>query len=275
MASSQADEPSSSRRGAGGWIASLFAVACVLLLAVAVGPSRAQTQPAAPSPAQRVPLGPVAPLPEPLGGPFALPLGGTPNIEASISYDMVWANNFTSFGSVNFTIRQSPGGAILATGTKSADIGGNVQFNRWQDHNVDLMAGMQITATDGATTKVLTLVPVSVTTVSTTTNVVTGTAAGLSPVHVDVGGGMSWTGLDTTADGSGHWSVDFSPSHITADMQAIAKVSDPDGDVTSYGKQPPRIDASLSQDGITAHGFTPNGNVTVTIRQSPGGTQLA
>jgi hypothetical protein len=179
---------------------------------------------------QRVSTEPAAPFGYPSPGIFRVgPLGtlGTASIEASISYDFVATHGFAAFANVTFTIRQSPGGAILVTGTKTTDPAGSGYFNRWQDHNVDLTIGMQVTATDGSTTKDLTLVPVSVAIMNMATNVVTGMAPASSSVHVDVGQGMSWTGKDTTADGTGHWSVDFSPLQITADMQANAFVTTP------------------------------------------------
>jgi hypothetical protein len=194
-----------------------------------------------------------------------------PRIGANATWDSIWAEGFTSDAEIEFTIRS--GATVLASGSKTSDASGYVELYRWNDFDVNLDTGLQITVTDGTVTKVLTIAALRVVSVDPATDVVSGTAPGGAEVQVGVGDNTAWSDRTTTADGSGHWSVDFSPFDVTYTMSASAMVSDADGDMTSVDKHAPRISANLTWDGILADGFAGNAEIDFTIKS--GATVLA
>jgi len=190
-------------------------------------------------------------------------------IDSSLSFDNVHANGFAPNDTVHFTIKAADNVTVLAEGDKPTDGNGNACcFDRGQDHDVDLVAGLNVEATDGVVTKTLELAALTIDTVDAGANTVSGTAPDGALVNVNVnepGGGAN---MQVTAVG-GVWTAafafDFGPG-----AGAHAWVTDDDGDSTMVEKQPPTVDAALDWDGINGWGFTPSSIVAVAIRSAPG-----
>ena len=198
-----------------------------------------------------------------------------PRVDASLNADSISVYGFTLGGDVELTIRQSPGGTVLASASKQADGTGYTWFGA-QDFSVDLVAGMQLTVSQGTVTKTLTLEPLTVTAISPDTDTVAGTASAGSQLEVDVVNVASSSSPKklVTAAADGTWSLNFAPYDITYTATVSAKLRDSDGDATYVYRQAPVLNASLNNDSIGAFGFTPGSNVQFTIR-SAGGTVLA
>lgn len=196
---------------------------------------------------------------------------------ASLTYDSVSANGFAPNGSVTFTIRSSPGGAVLASGTRAATAWGWAAFARGGDHDVDLVAGMHVTATDGTTTKELTLEPLAITVLEPEVDAISGSAGAGGEVGVSFYTPTSTSPtLFVTADSTGGWRADFAGlADVTGLATATAFVRDADNDETVVSRRPSIVSASLSSDYIGADGFTASHTVTFTIRESPAGVVLA
>lgn len=194
---------------------------------------------------------------------------------ASISSDYVHVSGFAVGATVSFTIRQSPGGSILATGGATADGSGSAYWYG-SDHGIDLHPGLEISATDGVNAKSLTLAALSVTAVDTAADRVSGTAPAGAVVEVYVASeGSGSPTKTTTADAGGSWTIDFAGVFdITAVGTAYALVRDADGDATEVYKQPAFISAQLFSNSFWVAGFAPDAALTYTLRAAPGGSVL-
>ena len=216
----------------------------------------------------------------PASAAVSLPIGTptsadavTARIEAYPTYDDFVAMSFASNATLSFTIRQSPGGTILASGSKSGDQWG---FASFYGLSVDLSVGMEITVSDGSVTKHLTLAPVAVTSVDPPSNVIAGTAPAGAEVLVEPIFGFSTSrGRTVTAGSDGAWSVDFSPDDVDYATYVRASVVDDDGDTTTVVRPPTIIEAYVVSNEFHADGLAPNSTVSFAIRQAPGGSVLA
>lgn len=198
----------------------------------------------------------------------------TPAVNVTLSWDDVSGEGFAPSGSVTVSIYQSPGGALLWSGSVPTDTGGRFSAQQ-QDHWQDLVPGMRVVADDGVVTKDLVLADVSIGTVDRLADTVSGGAPAGSTVYVDLWDRFAGQSFDTTAGAGNSWTLDVSGTYdIAGGTEVQASVRDDDGDTTSANRQPPRIDANLSYDSVGGEGFAPNGTVTVTIRQTAGGTEL-
>lgn len=76
-----------------------------------------------------------------------------PLLSVSITSDYFWVDGLAPEATVSYTIRDAPGATTLASGSKLTDSTGWAAFYRGTDHAVDLRAGMQVSISDGTTTK--------------------------------------------------------------------------------------------------------------------------
>jgi hypothetical protein len=196
-----------------------------------------------------------------------------PTINGNVNGNCVGGNFFTP-GSVTVEIREAPGGTLLFDDTTATDETGNFNLCGPGIGGVDLVPGHEITVSDGATTKVLVLVNLTIDVVDPTTDDVSGTAPPDETVHVNVNDGPGGAGLDVTADSGGAWTADFTGIYdIGGGTQAHAHVNDTDGDNTNVHKGPPTIQGDLNN-CVGGNNFASDGSVTVEIREGPGGTLL-
>jgi uncharacterized repeat protein (TIGR01451 family) len=197
-------------------------------------------------------------------------------ISGDLSCNSVNGNGFASSSSVSVVVKDAPGGTtVYSNGSVPTDGTGN--FNLFCGFGPDLVPGMEITVSDGSTTKVLVLADLTIDSVDPATDVVSGTAPANSSVFVGVNNppGPGGSGQNTTADGSGNWSVDFTGTFdVTGGTHANASVSDADGDSTHINKAPATISGDITEDFIGGEGFDPNATVSVEVRDAPGGSLL-
>ena len=194
-------------------------------------------------------------------------------IRVSLTFGDVSGCNFTPDGTVTVTIKSSPAGSVLFAGPAGVDSGGCFLLEGDETEEWPLAAGNFVSVTDGVATKDLTLEPVAIAVISTVTDEVSGTAAPGEHLRVEMFDGSDWV-LETEADGTGNWTVDFSGTRdITGHSSLSAIVYDGDGDGTSADREAPHIEADLTSDGVFGCGYAA-GNVTVRIRTAPGGTVL-
>lgn len=153
------------------------------------------------------------------------------------------------------------------------------------DGVMDVVPGLELTMTDGVTTKMHTVTDVTATNVDTAAETVSGTAEPGSDVRVE-----AWQDpLDAAAtrfevaDGSGNWTADFStPGGATGEEDTFdidemsagpALQMDDDGDVTAYywsgsggdGDHQTQIIAIPAEDRIEALNWPLDAEVTLTI----------
>jgi uncharacterized repeat protein (TIGR01451 family) len=203
------------------------------------------------------------------------PVGPPPTISGDLSCNSVVGSGFASNSIVSVVVKDAPGGTT-AYSNASVPTDGTGSFNLFCDFGPDLVPGMEITVSQGAPTKVLVLVDLTIDAVNPATDVVSGTAPAGAEVQVGVNNpGPGGAGLSTTADGTGNWSVDFTGTFdITAGTHSNASVPDADGDRTSVKRQPPSINGNITDDFIGGEGFEQNATVTVEVRDGPGGALL-
>ena len=198
----------------------------------------------------------------------------SPTVNATLSWDDVSGEGFAPSSAVTVSIHQTPGGTLLWSGSVPTDSGGRFGAQQ-QDHQQDLVPGMQVVVDDGVVTKELVLADVSIGIVDRLADTVSGGAPTGSTVYVDLWDRFAGQSFTTTAGAGNTWTLDAGGMYdIAGGTDVQAAVRDDDGDTTSANRQPPRIDANLSYDSVSGEGFAPNGTVTVTIWQAPGGTEL-
>jgi hypothetical protein len=119
------------------------------------------------------------------------------------------------------TLTIEAGGSVVYTGTQTADVHGNFNFNSlWP---VDLETGYVVTVSDGLTTKTHTVTNVSVTNIDIDADRIQGTANPGARVWVWVRLFNDGSGRWVTADTFGNWVADFS---VGSDGQPIYNVTD-------------------------------------------------
>lgn len=153
-------------------------------------------------------------------------------IDARLTRDIVRAAPLTPNSSVEVSILDGPGGASLYDDdTIATDASGLLHLTA-DVHGVDLVAGMhvEVTDTDAAITKALTLAPMSI-----TVDALADTASGTAPPDSTFGVGFQFeegvTGVEAVADGDGNWFVQLD-SDIHLDWTGYASIPDDDGDLT-------------------------------------------
>lgn len=211
-----------------------------------------------------------------------------PNPEITVAYDQggqFWGSDFLNGSSVTIAIddpANGPGTDCEMTtahdeyGTfycSTADQGGGFVVGQ----------GMRVTATDGVSTKELTLANLAACGVDVASDIVTGTTDPGAEVQVwiqNFGGGMNpmrWV----TADGDGVWTADFGVAvedggggwgqtvDLVLGSSGAANRTDEDGDTTQdfFNVPNPWIAVDHVQDRIFGDDWAsePNGQVTITI----------
>jgi uncharacterized repeat protein (TIGR01451 family) len=200
----------------------------------------------------------------------------TPTISGDLSCNSVNGNGFAPSSSVSVVVKDAPGGATVYS-NPSVPTDGIGNFNLFCGFGPDLVPGMEITVSDGPTTRVLVLADLSIDAVNLGADTVSGTAPSGAEVQVGVNNPPGPGGADLTviADTSGAWTADFTGTlDITGGTHATASVRDGDGDSTFVNKSPPTIDGDITDDGIGGGGFAENSTVTVEVRSTPGGSLL-
>jgi len=191
-----------------------------------------------------------------------------PQFEASLTNDWVNGWSFTPESSVVVEIFASSVDVVpLFSGVVPTDPGGNFNLDAGV-HGQDLVPGTYIEVTGSF--KTLEMVDVTFDTFDPGTDTIGGTAPVGAVVGFDVGDEGGGVGGETTADGSGDWSVDLNTAEfgnfdLTGAMGGQAYVTDGDGDRTVAEPRFPQFQASLTNDWVQGWSFTPDASVVVEI----------
>ena len=200
-----------------------------------------------------------------------------PAVHGDLSFDHVNGHQFAPNTTVSLTISDDAGTLYGPTDITTDDFG-NFFIDR-SAHNIDLVPGLTIEATQGGTTKSLVLVPLSITEVNPSNDTVTGTTDPTvtppgSTVGVGVGDESGGAGRQVTTAADGTWVADFSTGpdafDITGTTGAQADIGDDDGDATIFGKGVAQILGDLSFDNVNGHQFAPTATVSLSISDSSG-----
>jgi len=149
-----------------------------------------------------------------------------PNIGVYLGSDSVSGSEWTPGNTITVNID----GNIF---TKVIDTSGHFYLNQ-SSHGLDLQPGQLISASDGVTTKDLTIADVKVTSIDQLEDTLTGTADANSEVHVVAFDEISYgTGMMIMSDPSGIWNVDFSGyEDMAPGTWGFVQQLDEDGDFT-------------------------------------------
>ncbi len=149
-----------------------------------------------------------------------------PNIGVYLGSDSVSGSEWTPGNTITVNID----GNIF---TKIIDTSGHFYLNQ-SSHGLDLQPGQLISASDGVTTKDLTIADVKVTSIDQLEDTLTGTADANSEVHVVAFDEISYgTGMMIMSDPSGIWNVDFSGyEDMAPGTWGFVQQLDEDGDFT-------------------------------------------
>ncbi len=200
---------------------------------------------------------------------------GFPNIEASPRDDWINGWNFTPDRPVHVQIYDAEGGSLLAEVETMAD--GNTQFNvNYDQHGIDLQAGMYILVTDTETGKTASLTLAFLTFDAVDYDADTAVGQADPGVQVVVSADWLFDHFETTvtADPSGNWFADFAAlgADLTPDWGIQAKVYDAELDATvANAPQPPHFTASLNEDWINGDGWTGGAAVQISVYEFDGG----
>ena len=133
----------------------------------------------------------------------------------------------------------------------------------------DIMAGQVCTAADGSATKTLDVADVRVTAVNIGADTISGTASADTTVivYASTSENPGMNARETKSDGSGAWTVDYSPFDITALCSGRAFDRDADGDNNVDFWQ------ADSEPPVTGHDAVANyvGTATITLDPDDGG----
>jgi hypothetical protein len=136
--------------------------------------------------------------------------------------------------------------------------------------------GTLVTATDGVTTKDLTMVEVRQEYLDAETDTVAGIAPPGAPVTVviEVQAGEPWLSVPTTAGPDGRWSVALAPFDLQNGVNTHVDAVDGDGDATRFGAwvRRPIVSVNLDNPGITVDGFVAGTRVDVAVDLPPVGS---
>jgi hypothetical protein len=194
----------------------------------------------------------------------------SPRINAKPLQDWAWGEEWSPGSTVTMTVDGDGDSGtpedFCGEGTGEADATGFVSFAVWEFCN-DLLPGQWVTMTDDVTTKKLHVQDVVVTLVDSDTDIVSGTATVDSTISVSIHepGGYN---IQTTADGSGNWSVDFTGTYdLIEGVNGDASIFDADGDATRYDFWPPTSQVWANPDGEWIEGkeWTPGRLVTAYV----------
>lgn len=173
-----------------------------------------------------------------------------------------WTPNAT------ITLTVENGGSVVYSDTQTADIHGNFGF--YFSGTFDLQRGQVVTVNDGTYTKTHTVQNLYVDSINVIANTVSGRADAGSSIVV-------WTDDNDmqiiTADGSGHWTADFSGiTDITYLTNGSARQVDDDNDITRIDWSSPNFHVSPDDNWVQQwNRWTPGTTITLTIEDGSGG----
>lgn len=160
-----------------------------------------------------------------------------PDVRPNINDDCIEGFNWPTSASVDVTVRDSGGSVLHRFNDVPVDsdshFGAGAQPGGFCDRPVDLQPGMEVTATDGDTTKVVVLRRVTYDELDPDTDVAAGTApAGRLFISVFTEGPNAYQEIDDHP--GGRWSVDFGALGVDVKVGSGGDVfaSDDDGDST-------------------------------------------
>ena len=198
-----------------------------------------------------------------------------PSFAVDLAVDFVWGGGYTPGDSVYVEIKGPPDGEVLRSGVVIVDEWGKFEFH---PDGLDIVAGMQVSATDGGVTKVHETIPLETETIDFANDTVSGVApAGATVfVYVEGPGGAEGTTLEVVAGGTGSWVADFSGEYdIEADTWVRSQVFDDYRDSTTWQGQrqePPEpeqpfFEVSTNDPWICGTNWTSSETVTVSIEE--------
>jgi hypothetical protein len=165
--------------------------------------------------------------------PFAIADEPNPHVFVDPVEGNIWGHEWAPNAVMTVTVVDE--GAEVFSATTDVDDNGDFGVHAGREL---LDTGQLVEVFDGTTTRSHTITSVRITGVDVVADIVSGTAEPDSAVLVVVGG---FDGRGTTADGSGHWSVDFGvaggepgqdPIDIEAGSYGFAEQADGDGGAT-------------------------------------------
>jgi len=185
-----------------------------------------------------------------------------------VAPDSEWVQSsspWTAGATISLTIEDDSG--VIYSDSQTADTDGNFHFHLWDVF--DLQRGHAVTVSDGTTTKTHTVTNLFVDTVDVAADTVFGRADAGTSVDVWVHGDG---GLTVTADGSGHWTADFSGmTDLTFLSDGGSQQIDSDGDSTGVWWASPRFQVAPDDDWVQSwSGWAPGATISLTIEDASG-----
>ena len=170
---------------------------------------------------------------------------------------------WTPGATITLTIKN--GGSVVYTASQPADSHGNFYFDLGGG-SFDLQRGQEVTISDGTITKTHTVMPFYVDDVNVSDDTISGRADAGTSVDVWVHGDGN---LLVTADGSGHWTADFSSqTDLTYLNDGGSAQYDDDGDGTGVWWSSPNIQVSPDENWVQQwNRWTPGTTVTLTVEE--------
>jgi hypothetical protein len=159
------------------------------------------------------------------------------------------------------------GSGVVYAASQTADADGRFNFNLWDVF--DLQRGHVVTISDGTTTKTHTVTNLFVDGIDVAADSVFGRADAGSSVDVWVHGNGS---VNATADGSGHWTADFSGmADLTFLSDGGSQQFDSDGDSTGVWWASPRFQVAPDAEWVQSWSrWTPGATISLTIEDGSG-----
>lgn len=210
-----------------------------------------------------------------------------PTIEANLTWNSVNGHGFSAGAVATFTIADGDTGSpLLGPVVRIIDEDGEVWIELGE-YDFELLPGMEVTVTDGTTTKMLLVEPLTFDALNAIANTVSGSAPAGAIVEMDLWDGEGGYG-EVTADDSGKWTADTMafdpPFDITPWLRpGPAFISDADGDWTTAHWALPHFEvgitteASMPADFIfmcCGEGWPADDSVSVQVFDAPGGASL-
>jgi phosphate/phosphite/phosphonate ABC transporter binding protein len=182
-----------------------------------------------------------------------------------------WVRSWSSWtpgATISLTIEDLSG--VIYSDSMTADGAGRFHFGLWDVF--DLQRGHVVTVSDGTTTKIHTVTDLFVDGIDVTADTVFGRANIGTAVEVWVHGDTGLDFLDTTADGSGNWTADFSGlTDLTYLSDGGSAQFDDDGDITGVWWTAPSFQTSPDDDWVGSGGnWTAGATISLTIEDGSG-----
>jgi len=199
----------------------------------------------------------------------------------SVNPDSVGAYDWPVGSELTITV-DDPGTALNPDISQTITVGTSGQAYIYFSSDIDIRPGFTVTASDGITTKSLTI-SLGITSINPSEDTVSGVAESGSIVSTYALSGMHMTQRTVTANISGLWKADFSvPGYNPGEMDTLDLVagsyggtqqSDDNGNMTNiYWSVPdPRFFLDLTSGRLEVYGWPKNSEITITV-DDPGTT---